>query len=142
MRCASITLVTLALTLFASGTQASARDGRLLRGWFRFARQTVYRTRDANQATQSAPARTDNEAPTATPTPREPAANAAYQNLSDEQKCALLGPDRCRMAYPLFGDVDPYPACRAWRWDDEDGWDWNWSEMNCPWKQCPDCNND
>jgi hypothetical protein len=148
MRCALITFVALALTYFASGSEALAGGWRLQRGWLRRARAPVYyRTRDVSHATQPSPASTGSEAPTATPAPHHPTArelatNPAYQGLSDKQKCALLGPERCRMAYPLFSDVDPYPACRAWKWDDEDGWDWNWSELNCPWKQCPDCNDD
>jgi hypothetical protein len=46
------------------------------------------------------------------------------------------------MVYPGDSDIDPYPVCRAWKWDDEDGWGWNWSELNCPWKQCPDFDDD
>jgi hypothetical protein len=142
MRCALITFVALAVTYFASGTQASARDWRFLKGWFRGRYQPIYKTVDAGQVTKPAPARPDDGAPVATPTPLEMATNPAYRSLSDEQKCALLGRETAHMVYPDDDDIDPYPACRAWKWDDEDGCSWDWSELNCPWKQCPDCDND
>ena len=148
MRCALITLVALALTYFASSTQASGCGWRFHRGWFRCGCQPVYyRTGDVSQATQPAPASTEGKGPIATPTShhliaRELATNPAYRSLSDEDKCALLGRERARMVYPEYDDVDPYPVCRAWKWDDEDGWGWDWSELNCPWKQCPECDDD
>ncbi len=143
MRCTLITLVALVLTCSAPATQASAGGWRFQRGWFRRGRQPVsYRTNDVSQETRTAPAGSDSQAPTATATrathrstPRKLAANSAHRSLSDEEKCALLGRERAHMVYPEYDDVDPYPVCRAWKWDDEDGWGWDWSELNCPWKQ-------
>ncbi len=59
----------------------------------------------------------------------------------DEKLCAELGPEWCRMITRMH-DTDPYPVCKAWKWDAEDGWDWDWSEFNCPWKQCHNCDLD
>lgn len=65
---------------------------------------------------------------------------------ADERRCAELGPDRCKMIYPKYDDDGPYPACKVWKcWPDDGGGiecGWEWSELNCPWKQCHDCNDD
>ena len=53
----------------------------------------------------------------------------------DERRVAELGPSRARMVYSTYDDTDPYPVCKAWTWDDEEGWHWEWSELNCPWKE-------
>lgn len=55
----------------------------------------------------------------------------------DERKCAELGPEWCRMITRMH-DADPYPVCKVWKWDPEEGWGWDWSEFNCPWRQCHD----
>jgi hypothetical protein len=50
------------------------------------------------------------------------------------------------MVYPFDADIDPYPACKEWKtWRNHydilvSGWDW--SEMNCPWRKCDDCDDD
>jgi hypothetical protein len=147
MRFALIALVALAVTL-ASAAEAAAWGWRFRRVRFRRARQLVYyRTVDVSQANQPAIARTDTGSPVATPaphhpTPREVATDPRYRSLSDAEKCALLGPETAHMVYPDDEDIGPYPVCRAWKWDDEDGWGWDWSELNCPWKQCPGCDTD
>jgi hypothetical protein len=53
----------------------------------------------------------------------------------DERRVSELGPHRARMVYPHDNETDPYPVCRAWKWSSDDGWGWDWSEMNCPWRR-------
>ena len=158
MRRASIILPAVVLAAFVFADQASAQGWRLPRRSVRWVIRNVRQdfrirnTQDAHHVVPSfASAETEpsanNEArPRPTPAPeltaRELASNPAYRALSDEEKCALLGRERAYMVYPHDGETDPYPVCRAWKWDDEDGWDWDWSEINCPWKQCHDCDDD
>jgi len=64
----------------------------------------------------------------------------------DEYKVAQLGPNWAKMVYPRDSDIEPYPACKEWKvWINQydirvAGWDW--AEMNCPWRQCDDCDED
>ena len=124
-----------------STSQAGVFAWRL--GW-RHVRQPVQRQAEASQmqgvrAIASAGTAEVKPVTPATPASFEQARTTArtvsqYRSL-EERRVAELGPDRAKMVYPGFGDVDPYPACKAWKWDDEDGWHWEWAEANCPWKQ-------
>jgi len=62
---------------------------------------------------------------------------ASYQDdlTEDERRCAELGRGRCRMVRPIHDDVDDHPVCKAWKWNSDDGWHWDWAESNCPWRQ-------
>jgi len=58
----------------------------------------------------------DRQMPIQTPAP------ATDDRSPDERRCAEMRSGWCRMVRPKYEDVDPYPACKAWKWNHEACW--------------------
>ena len=70
----------------------------------------------------------------------------SHYNSNDQWRVAQLGPNWAKMVRPRDPDIEPYPVCKKWKtWINPYGirvTGWEWSELNCPWRQCRNCDDD